>query len=272
MRTYQRGRLLRARLVPARAWRGVRILGYHSIGDLPDTLVVPPQAFRRQMEAVVASGAEPISIGRALELLRAGPVRDRYVCVTFDDGYRDNLELAVPVLRELGIPATIYVVTKVIDGEATFHWFDDPPPPLSWDDCDALVAEGLVDVQPHTRTHPRLPRVGDSCARDEILGSKADLERRGYAVTSFCYPAGLYRDRELALVREAGYAAAVTTEQGVNTGSEDPYLLKRTLVFREDSADEFALKLTGALDGPPTLRPLVYRALTSRRRRAIADS
>jgi peptidoglycan/xylan/chitin deacetylase (PgdA/CDA1 family) len=264
MRGYQRARVWRAARRTPPDWQGVRILGYHRISDDPGTLSVRPSSFTAQMEAVLASGATPISVLRAIELLRAGPVTGRYVCVTFDDGYRDNLENAVPVLRELGIPATIYVPTRVIDGEATYYWFPEPPPALSWDECDALVAEATVDVQSHTRTHPRLPQVDDEQAREEIVGSKADLEARGYAATTFCYPVGLYGERELRLVREAGYAAAVTTLQGVNRGDGDLHALRRTLVYWEDGPREFSLKLSGALDEPPLLRVVLYDMLARR--------
>jgi peptidoglycan/xylan/chitin deacetylase (PgdA/CDA1 family) len=189
------------------------------------------------------------------------------VCVTFDDGYRDNLEVAAPVLRRLGIPATIYVVTGVLDGSSTYHWYRDPPPSLTWDECDALVAEGLIDVQPHTRTHPLLPTVTHERARIEIEGSKHDLEARGYRVTSFCYPAGMHGAREPELARAAGYAAAVTTKPGVNDSSTTLHELRRTLVYYEDGPREFALKLAGALDRPPVARDLVYRALAARGRR-----
>ena len=88
-RAYQRARLARPRLSPP-AWNGVRILGYHRIAAAPDALAVSPARFREQMRAVAESGAQPVRLDRALDLLR-GPVHGRYVCVTFDDGYRDNL-------------------------------------------------------------------------------------------------------------------------------------------------------------------------------------
>jgi peptidoglycan/xylan/chitin deacetylase (PgdA/CDA1 family) len=259
LRAYRAARLWSARRRPAPDWQGVRILGYHSIGDLPHTLAVRPDAFRAQMEAVAASDATPISLAAALELLRAGPVIGRHVCVTFDDGYRDNLTVAAPILRELGIPATVFVATGAIDGTAPFYWFDDPPPALSWDDCRELASDPLFDVQPHTRTHPWLPQVSGERARDEIAGSRADLEDRGFPATTFCYPGGLYGDRERRLVQEAGYVAAVTTDAGVNTGGGDPHVLRRTLIFLEDRLPDFALKLSGALDRPSRLASLRYR-------------
>jgi peptidoglycan/xylan/chitin deacetylase (PgdA/CDA1 family) len=271
MRAHRSARIWRARRKAPCDWNGVRILGYHRICDDPHPLSVAPDAFRAQMEALAASDATPISVPDAVALLRDGPVEGRYVCITFDDGYRDNLEAAVPVLRELGIPATIYVPTHVIDGPATFYWYDDPPPALSWAQCDALVAEGLVEVQAHTRTHPWLPQVDEERAREEIEGSRADLEARGYAVTSFCYPGGLFGPRDVQLVRDAGYAAAMTTAHGVNDGTGDPFTLRRTLIYWEDGPREFELKLAGALDDASVLRSLLGGVLARRMRAAATD-
>jgi peptidoglycan/xylan/chitin deacetylase (PgdA/CDA1 family) len=263
MRAYGRGRQLRARLRRGDSgWTGVRILGYHRIDDERCDLSVRPTAFRDQMLRLLDAGLTPVRLDRAIDLLRA-PIDGRYVCVTFDDGYRDNLEHAVPVLTELGIPATIYVPTAIIDGRAPYWWFDRQPPALDWDEIVQLVAGGLVDVQAHTRTHPLLPHVADiAVARDEIAGSKADIERRlPGRVTSFAYPAGLYGERERVLVAEAGFAAAVTTEPGVNRGGSDLHELRRTLVYWDDEPADFAAKLAGHLDRPPILRRWLYGRL-----------
>jgi peptidoglycan/xylan/chitin deacetylase (PgdA/CDA1 family) len=82
-------------------------------------------------------------------------------------------------------------------------------------------------------------------------------------VTTFCYPGGLYGDRDARLVREAGYRAAFTTHPGVNDGSEPPERLKRTLVYWEDSDSDFRAKLDGLLDAPPALRAWLYRRRVS---------
>jgi peptidoglycan/xylan/chitin deacetylase (PgdA/CDA1 family) len=260
IRAYTRARIVRGRLLRRGVgWTGVRILGYHRLADERHVLCVRPERFRAQMQMVLESGCELVRLDAALELL-AGAVEGRYVCVTFDDGYRDNLEQGAPVLEELDIPATIFVPTRILDGEADYWWFRDPPPALTWDELRALVAGGLVDAQAHTRTHPLLPRVTAERARDEIAGSRDDLEERlGYAPTSFCYPAGLYGDREVELVRQAGYRAAVTTRPGVNAGGAPMETLHRTLVYWQDSDADFRAKLDGVLDRPPALRDWLYR-------------
>ena len=242
----------------------MRILGYHRVANAVDSLSVSPARFREQMRAVAESGAEPIRLDRAIELLRS-PVPGRYVCVTFDDGYRDNLLAAAPVLAELDIPATIFVPSRIIDGDASFHWYEDPPPALSWNDVGELVAGGLVDVQSHTLTHPLLPQVDAERSYEEIAGSKRAIEAHvPYSLTSFCYPAGLYGAREVEFVRSAGYAAAVTTNPGVNSGGGDLLELRRTLVYGADDMRTFRAKLDGVLDGETLLR----RALHARRSRA----
>lgn len=255
MRAYHRARNLRARLGPAPDWRGVRILGYHSISTRPSALCLSPELFREQMEHVAASGLRPVTLAEA----RAG-ADDRAVCITFDDGYLDNYEVAAPILRELGLPATIFVVTGVLDGETTFHWFDDPPPAMTWEQACELDAEPLFDVQAHTRSHRWLPTVDDATAREEITRSRRDLEDRlGHSVQHFCYPAGLYGERDVALVREAGFTVATTTDPGPNHAGVDPLRLRRTMVYRPESMDVFRLRLEGRLDRDTPVRRFIQR-------------
>ena len=174
---YERLRTARARrLPPRRAPRGVRILCYHRVADDGDVLAVTPAALRRQLEAVLASGARIVRLQDALRLL-ARPVEEACVCVTFDDGYRDTLEAAAPLLAELGVPGTLYLPSQVPGGQARFTWYrKNAPPALSRDEVRELAAGGVIDVQSHSRTHPRLPAVDDAWAREEIAGSKAELE------------------------------------------------------------------------------------------------
>jgi len=260
-----RGAYRRSRLWAAlargrnRRWDGVRILGYHRLADPVEPLSVAPEEFRAQMELVRASGATPIRLDRALELLST-PVSGRYVCVTFDDGYRDNIELGEPILRELEIPATIFLPTAMVDGRASYSWYDEPPPALSWDEVRDVARAGLIDFQSHTVSHPWLTDVTADEALRELRESKEEIERRvGSSVTSVAFPAGRYGPRDLELVREAGYQAGVSTDRGLNRGGEEPWALRRTLVYSYDSRSDFQAKLLGIDDGPSPARRLLDR-------------
>lgn len=261
---YRRARIAAARRSrQVRADPGVRILGYHRITDEADVLATTPGDFRRHLSAALEDGLQPLSLAAALDLLEA-PVAGRFFCVTLDDGYRDNRSLALPILAELGVPATIFVPTSVIDRTASFTWYRDPPEALDWDDLRSLLATGLIDIQSHTRTHRSLARLSDRDAVDEIAGSKADLERHlGHRVTSLAFPAGIYRDRTIVLAREAGYRATLTTLSGLNPGGRTLHELRRTMILTGDTVADVRAKLSGLLDEPSNLERLV-RARRSR--------
>jgi peptidoglycan/xylan/chitin deacetylase (PgdA/CDA1 family) len=229
---------------------GLRIFLYHRVTNDHDELAVTPEAFRAQMEMMLRAGATPTALDEALVALEEG-APGQHVCVTFDDGYHDNLDYAIPVLRDLGIPATIFVPTAVIDGAARLYWYDKAPPTLSWTELRQIGREELFTVGAHSRTHPALQKLTDEAAWDEIAGSRRDLEDRlGRSVTSFAYPAGLQGEREIRMVREAGYRVALTCAPGLNAPGQRPHALHRTPVSRRDSPRMFEARLTGLLDHP----------------------
>ena len=98
--------------------------------------------------------------------------------VTFDDGYADNADLAAPILRRLGIPATFFIISGRID--STNDW--DPPgsplagrPTMSWTDLAELAADGVA-IGAHTIVHPRLGALDRDRAERELRDSRAELE------------------------------------------------------------------------------------------------
>lgn len=270
-RAYRRASVRHACRNPSMDWHGLRILCYHRIADDRDVLSVPRALFRRQLEYALGSGAKPV---RLVDALRDGTTEreGRSFCVTFDDGYRDTLTDALPELRELGVPATVYLPTSIIGGTARLTWYRRPPRMLDWAGVDELRADGMVDLGAHSRTHPALPRVDEDAARAEIAGSRDDLARHlGMAPTTFCYPAGLYGERERQLVIDAGYTSAVTVRTGVNSAGCDPFALARTIAYGEETLDTFAARFDGKLDKQTRLRSFVLnrtRAQSFRFRKA----
>jgi peptidoglycan/xylan/chitin deacetylase (PgdA/CDA1 family) len=258
---WQRGRIAASSVRPAPQWSGLRILGYHSVSATPDELALPPRAFEAHMRTLAASPLVPVRLGADLpDLAPSG----RYVAVTFDDGYRDLLDVA-PLLERLRIPATVFVCSGVLDGEAAFAWYRVQPPLLTWDDLREIVAHGWIRVGAHTRTHPVLPLLDDATAFDEIAGSKSDLEAQlQIPIETFCYPGGHFSDRDVDAVARSGFRYACTTEPGTNGPGADPLRLRRTMVGRRDTELDFRAKIAGRLDRPSGLRSLFRRRLVAR--------
>ena len=100
---------------------GLRILYYHRVSDERDPLAVSPDAFRRQMDALAASGQRVVDLYEIDELALAPG--EAAIAITFDDGYRDVLEHGLPVLREHGFPSTVFVVPGAISGDRAFAWY-----------------------------------------------------------------------------------------------------------------------------------------------------
>ena len=227
---------------------GFRILFYHRVAADRDELAVPPRRFREQMEALAAQGYRGVDVATAVD---AAPGA---VGLAFDDGYLDVAEHALPVLEELGFTATVFVATGVTDGRVPLWWYAAQPPLMSWDDVRRLDG-GVLRFEAHTITHPNLLAVGEARAREEIAGSKRELEERlGRPVSAFCYPAGLYRPRDVRLVSEAGFRIGCTCEPGLNTATTSPLRLHRIQVDARDSVLDFRAKLGGGFDRPSRLR------------------
>lgn len=232
---------------------GVRVLMYHRVVPRNgfDQLTVTPERFAEQM-AWLKARCEVVSLADAASQLSspAGGARP-CVAITFDDGYLDNLQHALPVLQRLGLPATIFVTTAFCS-QAMSH----PRYPaeggrlhLTWDEVRRLAAAPGITIGSHTATHPYLQRVSPQQARAEIADSRKQIaDEIGRSVDFFCYPSGDVGPREIDLAREAGYRASVTVHPGLNRPGIDLQALRRTEITQHDAVLDFGLKLRGAYD------------------------
>ncbi len=225
------------------------ILMYHNIASAPRglavyrSLFVSPGAFGRQMGLLHRLGFTGLSMSAAMPYLRGERV-GRVVAVTLDDGYADNLESALPVLARYGFSATVYVVSGCV---GRFNMWDAERLGIR---KRLMTAEELrrwrdagMEVGAHTRTHPRLTGCNDTQLRDEIRGSKAQLEDIvGTAVSQFCYPYGDADQRVVDATREAGYAAATATCRGRAMRGADLWRLPRVQVARHHLLPQFAMR------------------------------
>jgi peptidoglycan/xylan/chitin deacetylase (PgdA/CDA1 family) len=234
--------------------RGATILMYHAIGrpgESPARFVVPEARFRRQMAWLHRRGYNVIGVDELVRCHRENTLPPaRSVALTFDDGYTDNLDLELPVLKRHGFTATFFLSSKNREpnGQA-----DEPAavtradglggrPRVLLQEATQFLECGTVGA--HTRTHPDLTSVTIPEADQEIRGSKADLETAlGTQVSLFAYPYGCHDDRVRQLVADAGFVAACSTEPGRNRPATDPYQLRRFSIDGTDSLLRFALTL-----------------------------
>jgi peptidoglycan/xylan/chitin deacetylase (PgdA/CDA1 family) len=238
--------------------RTLRVLMYHKVNDLrPNPTTVPTQVFAEQMELLGELGYVPVSLDRVRDhYVERTPLPQGAVLITFDDGYRDNLENALPILQRHGYPAVVFVPIGFLD--------DDRPLPheealrtlgvrnetVGWDELAALEAGG-VRVESHGIGHRPVSELEVAQAAREIALSKLRLEERlGRPVEAYAFVKGSladYRPEHVSLVQQAGYTLGFTSVSGANGPSTDRYRLRRYNV-EPYPPRTFELVLSGACD------------------------
>jgi len=199
------------------------IVMYHRILERGEQSAADPYSvsvdlLEAQLDWFASHSFAPVPLDLALQA--SAPGETRRFAVTFDDGYADCLELALPVLRSRGIPATVFVVSKAVGGHA--DWARGAPI-LSRDGVRELHSEGVF-IGSHGRTHRRLASLPPSDLESEVLGSKGDLEDLlGAPVRHFAYPHHSFDAGAVEAVRDAGYDAAA----GGHEATHDRFNLHR---------------------------------------------
>lgn len=210
---------------------GHAVLTYHHVGTAPrgvrlKGLYLSPQLFARQMAELAAAG---FSAPGYDELLDSGPENGLRVFLTFDDGFGDVWEHALPVLQHQRYQAIQFLVANRL-GDVS-EW--QRP---SGEVAGSLMSRGQIEewlaagqgIGSHSLTHPYLTRLPLAQAREEIGGSKRMLEDLfGREIRHFCYPYGDWDPRVRDMVEEAGYRTACTTRFGGNAPPLDPLTLQR---------------------------------------------
>lgn len=284
-------------LAPAGPRGRLTVLIYHRVLPEPDSMLpgdVDAGTFRWHLD-LVRRLFTPLPLAEAVERLQAGTLPPRALCVSFDDGYADNATVALPMLREAGVPATFFIATDYLDGGMMFNdriiesvrrWpagehelgldgiervvLDTPVSRV--DACNALIrkakylapperealahrlaeraasslpadlmmsraqvlelSQAGMEIGGHTAGHPILARLGDQEALEEIRRGRTALEDMiGEPVCLFAYPNGKpgqdYDGRHVAMVRDLGFRAAMSTAWGAASRHSDPYQLPR---------------------------------------------
>lgn len=253
-----------------------RALAYHKIAafELGGTWM-PPRRFAAQLDSLLGAGYRFIDETAFLDALEGRRMAGgREILLTFDDGYRNLLDAAAPVLETRGVPALVFLVSAYAGRPNDWELglpgrrFDH----LSWEDCAALARRGF-SFGSHTRTHRDLTRMPLAEAREEIGRSRVEIEERLAApVRSLSYPFGRLDDALRSEAAAAGYRAAFTLYPRRVPGAGGAFELRRDPVYVIDTAGCVRRKLGGgaaaaveelkgrAINGTAVLTPLTKRA------------
>jgi peptidoglycan/xylan/chitin deacetylase (PgdA/CDA1 family) len=235
-------------------------MGYGDAG-----LHLPVGRFEAQMEWL-RRHYTVVPLGELVDRVAARKPLESLAAITFDDAYMGVFDHAVPVLRRAHLPATVFVVSEAPDHETGF-WWDRPAIVRAantsirndWlhamrgdaqainasvsDNTDLVVPrwcraanwgtiraslDGGIEVGVHSATHRTLPTLSDGELEYEVVGARAMVQQAtGAAPQSFAYPYGCWDSRVRAIVRSAGYRAALTLKAGRNRPLADPWALRR---------------------------------------------
>jgi peptidoglycan/xylan/chitin deacetylase (PgdA/CDA1 family) len=210
--------------------RAVPVLTYHSIDDSNSVISVSPDLFRQQMRLLHNWGFHAIRLGDLLDAWEGKrSLPDQPVVLTFDDGFGNLRDHAIPLLKELNFRATIFAVAGYCGGKNDWPSQSSGVPDLpllSWSDLRELANAGF-EVGAHGITHAPLPALGKTEAEWEIAGAKQILqEHLGQDVSVFAYPYGLAAVAHRHMVA-SHYRTACGTDLGVAHPAQDRYWLRR---------------------------------------------
>ena len=208
----------------------VPIMMYHNINYTSQPLdnMVSPENFAWQMSYLKKHGYRILSLDELVNGLREKRSFPRKtVVITFDDGYEDNYQYALPVLKKNLFPAIFFIVTETVE----------KPGFMSWEQIKEMEKSGMV-FGSHTCNHIYLPAVDENQQHYQIQKSKEIIEENlGHPIYYFAYPVGGFTEPIKAMIRQAGYQGACTTNRGYYRLNQNPYELKRIRFGNNDRSD-----------------------------------
>ena len=206
------------------------ILMYHYISTPPadadvlrQDLSVSPENFKAQLEYLRSTGYHSVTLEEfALALKEGGPLPDKPIVLTFDDGYQDHYTNAYPILHQYGFRATFFIITDFVDQQRSAY--------VTWDQLKEM-SQGGMEIAAHTRDHTDLRNRTSDFLVFQLLGPWEQIKSHvGKAPRTFAYPGGFYDKKTLDIIATTPYLVSVTTKQGVDHSSDRMFELNRVRV------------------------------------------
>lgn len=214
---------------------------YHSIGspafgELDDLYSLSPKRFESHLSFLHAQQSDPaLTVHPFTDLAQVG------VSFTFDDGYRDNLELAAPLLAKYGFPFHVFVNPYFV--------LSDNKKYLTVQSLRELVSLPGASIGAHGFSHKKLTECTPAELQNELVASKQWIENViGQEVTTMAYPHGAVNDEVRQATANAGYTVAASSKFGIVTSASDRFALERTEIWSTDTVRTFRSKICGNWD------------------------
>jgi len=224
-----------------------------------------PKRFSQQMQYLANSHYELLSLDQVEEISSGHRRQERPgIAITFDDGFSDFHQNALPILKQWNIPATLFMVSRLIGKNNDWmHTRGFPKRQLLTHKQLLEVRDAGVTIGSHTCTHARLNEISSNKSKlnEELQESKQELEQvLKQKVRHFAYPFGLHDSATLAAVKEAGYNSACSTRSGFNREDINPFELRRLEIYGGDKLWHFRQKLKFGVNDMSYYFPLKYYA------------
>jgi peptidoglycan/xylan/chitin deacetylase (PgdA/CDA1 family) len=253
--------------------KSIRFIVLHSVNPISEYSYVPednisPTSFKNLLSLIRESSIKVVKMKDALFALEEkNNLNEKLLCITFDDGYLNNLTLALPILKEFGYPAHIFLSAGLIGrGEKYFHHAgfyklgtmnlekigNNVHPgcmPLTYKQVKELVKND-ISIGSHGVNHVRIKFLSTEERFYEIKKSKEILEDiTNTEIITFAYPHGYYDDEIIQMVKKAGYRYGFGASIGRNNYKSNKYILNRCVTgVVNSSVLDMNIMITGGYD------------------------
>ena len=211
---------------------GVPVLYYHSVDPSEaNEVIISPEKLKEQLTFIKDSGYTTLTMSELNDyILNNAPIPEKSIVITFDDGYADNYANAFPILKELDMKATIFVISNFTDNDGYY---------MTSQQIKEMSDYG-IDIQSHTASHAHLNQLTYEEQLSELKTSKEKLESiTEKPVISIAYPFGDYDDNTILASKEAGYSLSFNTNRGLSDREDNPLSLNRIYISSLYSIEQF---------------------------------
>lgn len=232
-----------------KGYQTVPVISYHKFSrERADVLTVKASVFEEQMRFLKENGYRVITLDQFFEFLNSRrPIPSKSVVITIDDNYYSTYDIAFPVLKKYGYPATLFVYTDLITSGGKS---------MNWAILSEMSKHGM-DIQSHTKSHRNLAKRTDEesfrgyfeAIKGELAESAALIKKRlDKEVKYLAYPFGDTNPLVIALLTKLGYQGAFTVQRGSNPFFVHPYRINRSMIYGHFNLQDFQNSLTFVSD------------------------